>query len=235
MPIGLAAGAISGIVGGIGQVVAGERQNKAQRELAEYSYNKDLEMWHKGNEYNNPSSQMERLKAAGLNPNLVYGSGQTQGNSASQLPKYSAPKMDYSQQGAGIAHAANTIGQYMSMKKLGAEINYIDANTVAQNTRTNVMAKQAQKLGIDISDLKFTQPARRATAYAENEYKNMQIAQVRNQVLNTIKDRELKTKTSALLDEKISWEQYMNSVQEMNIGENGQAIIRMLSMIFGLK
>ena len=29
------------------------------------------------NAYNDPSAQMERLKQAGLNPNLVYGGGAT--------------------------------------------------------------------------------------------------------------------------------------------------------------
>lgn len=31
--------------------------------------------WEKMNQYNSPQAQMERLKAAGLNPNLVYGNG----------------------------------------------------------------------------------------------------------------------------------------------------------------
>lgn len=31
--------------------------------------------WNKQNAYNTPKAQMERLKAAGLNPNLVYGNG----------------------------------------------------------------------------------------------------------------------------------------------------------------
>lgn len=34
-----------------------------------------IEFWHMQNEYNHPKAQMERLKEAGLNPNLVYGEG----------------------------------------------------------------------------------------------------------------------------------------------------------------
>lgn len=34
-----------------------------------------LEDWNNQNAYNSPTAQMERLKAAGLNPNLVYGKG----------------------------------------------------------------------------------------------------------------------------------------------------------------
>lgn len=61
---------------------------RAQKELAEYSYNKDVEMWNKNNAYNTPSEQMKRLEAAGLNPNMVYGSGTVAGNTSSQTPKY---------------------------------------------------------------------------------------------------------------------------------------------------
>lgn len=35
----------------------------------------NLEMWNLQNQYNDPSAQMARLKAAGLNPNLMYGKG----------------------------------------------------------------------------------------------------------------------------------------------------------------
>lgn len=37
--------------------------------------NRNQKAWREANEYNSPRAQMDRLKAAGLNPNLVYGSG----------------------------------------------------------------------------------------------------------------------------------------------------------------
>lgn len=71
------------------------RTIQANKELAEYAYQKDLEMWNRANEYNRPEAQMQRLVAAGLNPNLVYGSGQVVGNTSTQTPKYNAPRVDY--------------------------------------------------------------------------------------------------------------------------------------------
>lgn len=38
-------------------------------------YERSIAMWRLQNQYNDPSAQMERLKRAGLNPNLVYGQG----------------------------------------------------------------------------------------------------------------------------------------------------------------
>lgn len=69
--------------------------NTANRELAEYAYGQDLAMWNLQNEYNSPKSQVARLKAAGLNPVFMYGSGSASAGNASTLPKYNAPRMDF--------------------------------------------------------------------------------------------------------------------------------------------
>lgn len=97
---------IGSAIAGAGSVISSGQQAKVAREntdktiaankkMAEYQYSKDLEMWNQGNKYNSPSAQMDRLKAAGLNPNLVYGSGSAAGNTSGQLPKYNAPTVDY--------------------------------------------------------------------------------------------------------------------------------------------
>lgn len=51
--------------------------NAANRQLAEYQNEMNLEQWNRENEYNHPIQQMARLQSAGLNPHLVYGSGAT--------------------------------------------------------------------------------------------------------------------------------------------------------------
>lgn len=69
-----------------------QAQNKANMELANYTYTKDLEMWNKANTYNSPTEQMKRLREAGLNPNLVYGSG-ANAQSSAQIPKFQKPEI----------------------------------------------------------------------------------------------------------------------------------------------
>ena len=53
--------------------------NKKTREWNEKMYGRQREDaladWARSNEYNSPLSQMQRLREAGLNPNLVYGNG----------------------------------------------------------------------------------------------------------------------------------------------------------------
>jgi len=68
---------------------------QANKHLAEYSYSKDLEMWNRANEYNTPANQMKRYTSAGLNPNLIYGSGGSAGNTATSLPHYQKPTVEY--------------------------------------------------------------------------------------------------------------------------------------------
>lgn len=83
----------SSLINGITSIINTNKTNKANRELAEYSYSKNLESWHMQNAYNTPEKQMERFKAAGLNPNLIYGQGNA-GNAA-QIPQYQAPEQSY--------------------------------------------------------------------------------------------------------------------------------------------
>lgn len=94
--IGAAGGALSGIIGGKQSRKNIRAQIKADRDLAQFAYDKDLEMWQRQNEYNSPSAQMQRLKDAGLNPHLVYGSGSVAGNTSGQMPKYQSVKTDFS-------------------------------------------------------------------------------------------------------------------------------------------
>ena len=66
--------------------------NKARTREQDRARAHDINMWDKTNFYNDPKAQMERLRSAGLNPNMVYGgsSGQTAGQ-ANALPGAKAP------------------------------------------------------------------------------------------------------------------------------------------------
>lgn len=64
-----------------------KESNRMQRQIAREAQAFDLKMWNLQNQYNDPSNQMSRLKNAGLNPNLVYGSGNVSGLMASAPPR----------------------------------------------------------------------------------------------------------------------------------------------------
>jgi len=91
------------------------QQNRKNRNFADaqakMAWSRDVQMWNMQNHYNSPSSQMNRLRDAGLNPHLMYGKGTT-GNTTT-LPKYNAPSWK------GIAPQINLtdeLGKYMDIK-----------------------------------------------------------------------------------------------------------------------
>lgn len=73
------------------QAASNRRQFKYQKEAMalQQQYNKDL--WDYQNAYNTPQAQMERLKAAGLNPYLIYGSGSASAGNAAPIDSTEVP------------------------------------------------------------------------------------------------------------------------------------------------
>lgn len=120
---------IGGLIqGNINAKVARENTDKtiaANRQLAEYQYSKDLEMWNRGNVYNSPMAQMDRLKAAGLNPNMVYGSGSAAGMASGALPKYNAPTVQYNYQPP--VDIPSMISQFQDFRMRNAQVRNTDA------------------------------------------------------------------------------------------------------------
>lgn len=57
--------------GNIGASIVTNAGNKRSQKRAEEA---NLKFWNLQNEYNDPSAQMQRLRKAGLNPHLIYGS-----------------------------------------------------------------------------------------------------------------------------------------------------------------
>lgn len=125
-----------------------ERTIQANKEMAEYAYSKDLEMWNRMNEYNAPSAQMQRFKDAGLNPVLMYGKGTAGAGQATTLPKYNAPRQDYRYQ---PIQTAGTIQAFQDVRMKDANIDYIreQANLANEKVQTEVWNRALKILGVD--------------------------------------------------------------------------------------
>lgn len=167
--------------------------------MAEYAYSKDLEMWNRQNEYNRPEAQMDRLKAAGLNPNLVYGSGSVAGNTSGQMPKYNAPKMEYKYSPLDVSQM---IGAYQDFAIKQAQTDLLrqhvrsaeaDADQkkwwTTYQTETKVKDVPWDGTGVKpqvvevISERPFTKMARHQLQYKEGQNKKIRedINKTRNQ------------------------------------------------------
>lgn len=85
------------------QLSAQAAENRKMREynlmLAKQQNQWNLEQWNRENAYNSPSAQMERMRQAGLNLDMMYGGG-VSGNLAASSPSMTsgsaAPPMDWS-------------------------------------------------------------------------------------------------------------------------------------------
>lgn len=195
--ISAGAGILSGLFQGLG---AKKRQDKAlawqqkenqaardwQAEMMKYQneWNKkavaDAQKWQESMvaqqraydaSYNNPTAQMARLKAAGLNPDLIYGGGvgsmtatSSAGGSVSPIP--SAGAGDYNvTDGASVIMHSPTVGESMiqglSASKIAADIANVEADTTK---------KKGEATSIDYDNL-----VKSATTGSKIELENFQV------------------------------------------------------------
>lgn len=128
------------------------KTNKANMQLAEYSYQKDYEQWLRETEYNTPLNQMKRYQEAGLNPNLIYSQGNP-GNSSVSSPNYNAPNLSYAYDApklSTIFDFINIIGQYQNFRILSAQEQKTRQETQNLHSQNDVIVadallKQAQE------------------------------------------------------------------------------------------
>nr|QJB19774.1 MAG: DNA pilot protein [Microvirus sp.] len=181
--------ALIGAAAGVGSTLinAGSqrRVNRDQEAFAREMYNtqdeRDLRNFHMTNEYNSPEAQMKRLKQAGLNPNLVYGSGSAV-NTASSPAHSSAPAISPR---APEYDFAGPVSTYFDLRAKEAQVN----NLEAMNTKIleETALTQARRIATDqdttfkseftmpwaIQDRPLNQQALASTVYGkelQNEY-----------------------------------------------------------------
>jgi len=115
-----------GLLGGVVNSIANSIESKKQRLWNE-------KMWNMNNAYNAPVQQMQRLKEAGLNPNLIYGTGTASaGNSSSPAEGYTRAEHDFSGLGS-----ANYVGMMLQQKDVESMVNLREkqGNLAAEDTR----------------------------------------------------------------------------------------------------
>jgi len=131
--------------GGIAQVLSqgarhrhekalNERTIEAQQNASQFEWDKNLEQWNRANEFNAPTQQMQRLKAAGLNPAMVYGSGGAK-TVASQSPKYQAPRPTYNY--APPIDPTAVLGAFNDFRMKNAQVDLLRAQAETARSEAN--------------------------------------------------------------------------------------------------
>lgn len=122
MPIGNAISGVFGTINANKSIAAQKEENQKTREynlsLAKLQNQWNIDQWQRENQYNTPAAQMARFKAAGLNPDLIYGQsntgGQISGSLTSGAPANPADIGSLlSQKGNNISKAYGALGDAM--------------------------------------------------------------------------------------------------------------------------
>lgn len=160
-------GALGSVFGSLFGKKSQDDTNKANMELAEYQYSKNLEMWNRQNEYNTPANQVKRIKAAGLNPALLYGSGSV-ANTASSAPSYQAPNL------RAYTNFGDLGASYLSQIPLqAAQVRNLDSNSALtdQKTKTEIQETGLRMLQKQIAVLdKSIKEAQERNAWTDVKY-----------------------------------------------------------------
>lgn len=132
--VGGPAGALIGAgLGAASGSFSGAAQQKNANEMA-------MQSWQLMNDYNHPIQQMERLKAAGLNPLLVYGSGSVTGNTTS------APALTGGNVSTGLESLAKVSGKALGLLQGQATLDQTNASAMASRAAAGASGAQASNL-----------------------------------------------------------------------------------------
>lgn len=257
---------VGGIISGVGSLLGGlgssamnnkavQDTNKANMEIAKYqaqwqqqenekAYQRSLNMWNLQNEYNSPTQQMARIRAAGLNPNLVYGNGVT-GNSSGSTPQYepakfNAPTMQaYRGWNLGISDA---ISQFLAYRTVKAQVDNMEAQnslirqqTATEATKQANIAASTSRSEFDLNMAKELKDVSVSSAIADMNQKQAGAAQGWTKANREVIQYEL---DKALFDNKIklSNQEYLRvlqSVRQLQQDNDINAFRNEIERVFG--
>lgn len=216
--VGSLIGAGASLAGGALNAWQTERQNRRSEAFSREMYDRtradNLQFWNMQNEYNSPQAQMARFQAAGLNPNLIYGQGNSGPAGSIPTPDVQTPQFRTPEWGNALSTSG--LGFMNAIYDLDIKQAQVD-NLKAQNTviRQDALLKAAQTSSVGTGeqstmfDLEFKRKMEDVSAEARREQL-----------------RQLKTSTDLSLN-RDAREAALNSASVQEAGE------RMLTMQLG--
>lgn len=183
-----------------------DRQNQSSIQLRDYD-----------NWYNSPVQQMRRLREAGLNPDLVYGSI---GAGDSSAPSLAAPSTDIPFDSSAIATSGSSIaGMLQQQDLLDAQVKNINTQTRTQELENLIKEKDLNnwdnKTALEMANLQES---------VNNAKKQGQLLQeqVNNAILKNQFDMEAFDKQLKQLDEAVRGMKLDNDIkaEDLKVAQN---------------
>lgn len=186
------AGAIATGLGSLGSALAGNSMSYGQsKDLMKYQFDLNQQAIAAQNEYNTPANQMKRLEAAGLNPNLVYGSG-VDGNQSS------APSVSQANRRVDLGNPLGDAYQaYIQGRANQAAVENTRQGTEESKART--LRTSAETLGI-LNDNKYKDATLDARIAHAEKVVEQQIASINKTYAETSNIHATANKIQAEID-----------------------------------
>lgn len=217
-------GAVSSIANLFGSNSSLRKQIQAQRQenalnrqynlmLARLQNKWNIDQWQRENDYNSPTAQMARYRAAGLNPNLIYG----QQNTAASSPTLTSGASSAPQDMSAIGQKRNfgqAMQEMLNVEMQKAQIDAIKAGT--ENTKANTA-----KTGEETKSLTIDNMFKAAREQLNLEYQGVQISVGRSvENLNKKQAEQVVQNTKNLADvlenNKVQRSLWRRQIQEMD-------------------
>lgn len=168
----------AGLLGLAGSLGSSLISNRGAFRRQKYADDRNIEFWNMQNRYNHPLAQIERLKEAGLNPNLIYGSsvaGAT-GSAGSIAPSKAAPY-----------NINNPVASGVQAMLSGSQKNNLDASTAKTLEDAGVQNLNKKLLGRNFNSLVELQAL---------EVRNKAANALSTELDNIVKDKTIQTRIS---------------------------------------
>lgn len=177
----------SQVAGGLIDAFGTSRQNRLSRDFSREMYDRqfsdNLAFWRMQNEYNSPQAQMKRFQDAGLNPNLIYGQGNSGPAGAVQTPDVQSPQFRTPEFGRAVSSGGLAyVNAIYDLDIKQAQTN----NLRAQNEviKQEALLKEVQRKSVGTSeersrfDLGFEQELRDVSADARRAALSKKLADI---------------------------------------------------------
>lgn len=189
-----------------------DMQIAAQKNLSNYSYDKQYEMWLK----TGPKGQMEQYKAAGLNPALMYGMGGGGGVTTGGAPSTSvgsgqAPSgggemmglmLARAQMGLMQAQTEKTLAEAEKTKGVDTQVGQSQIKLMAEQTNNEFLKGRILTVDKDIQETELTLKQETLADSIDTVKYNLRHLQVSLEKLTTEKDITQETKSAIISEVK---------------------------------
>lgn len=166
---------IAGVAAIAGAIINNQSNKKRQQEANRANLENQQSMWEQTNEYNDPTNQMLRLQKAGLNPNLIYGSGAPYNTAQNQ----NVPDFKSHDTQNPLESAPSTVADYYNIRQQEQRVSNetLVATTNAANTAADTLNKKVAGEG-----MAFDLSQRRRLADNAFNLQELNVAQAKQQL-----------------------------------------------------